>query len=59
MLTLEIDRSNIQIKRYRQDQLEQATSDYAEKEKGFKDNKEKDVVLVVAPAKTDSPNLPL
>ncbi len=48
LLTLEIDKSNIQIKRFSSDQLDQASKEYAERETMFKDNDDKDVVLVAA-----------
>jgi len=48
LLTLEIDKSNIKIKRFLHDQLDLASKEYAEKETEFKDNTDKDVVLVAA-----------
>ncbi|MTI62919.1 RelA/SpoT domain-containing protein [Methylophaga sp.] len=48
LLTLEIDKSNIQVRRYTPDEFDQATKDYAQKEKAFKNNSDKDVVLVAA-----------
>ena len=48
LLTLEIDKSNIQVRRFSPDNIESATRRYAELEKEFKDNLSKDVVLVSA-----------
>lgn len=48
LLILEIDKSNIQIRRFSPDHIESATRQYAELEKEFKDNINKDVVLVSA-----------
>ena len=48
LLTLEIDKSNIQIKRFSADNLDKATEQYATLEKEFKENINRDVVLVSA-----------
>jgi len=48
LLTLEIDKSNIQVRRFPAHRLSDATTQYAEREKEFKDNKYRDVVLVSA-----------
>jgi len=48
LLTLEIDKSNIKISRYSKDQLDIASKDYSDKETEFKENTDKDVVLVAA-----------
>lgn len=48
LLVLEVDKSNIQVRRFPLERLEDATEKYAEFEKRFKDNPNKDVVLVSA-----------
>jgi ppGpp synthetase/RelA/SpoT-type nucleotidyltranferase len=48
LLTLEIDKSRIQIRRFPSGRFKQATEQYADLEKEFKDNKNRDVVLVSA-----------
>lgn len=48
LLILEIDKSNIQIKRYSSDNLDKATADYSKLEKEFSENSSRDVVLVSA-----------
>lgn len=48
LLTLEIDKSNIKIRKYSTSQLPAASEKYADLEKEFKDNSERDVVLVSA-----------
>ncbi len=48
LLTLEIDKSNIKVRRFPSDQLGYASREYAEQEAKFKDNDQKDVVLVAA-----------
>ena len=48
LLTLEIDKSNIKIKKYLTSQLPEASDKYAELEREFKDNSNRDVVLVSA-----------
>lgn len=48
LLTLEIDKSNIKIKRFPPEKIDDATHQYAELEKEFKNNPDKDVVLVSA-----------
>lgn len=48
LLTLEIEKSNIQIKRFSSDNFEKATQQYADLEKEFKENSNRDVVLVSA-----------
>lgn len=48
LLTLDIDRSNINIRRFSADKLEEASKEYAEREAKFKGDDKKDVVLVAA-----------
>ena len=48
LLILEVDRSNIKVMRFPQGHIDSATKKYAELEKEFKDNTDKDVVLVSA-----------
>jgi len=48
LLTLKIDESNIQIMRYSSEHYEKANEQYAALEKEYKDNKNRDVVLVSA-----------
>lgn len=48
LLTLEIDKSNIQIKRFASGDLDKATAQYAALETEFKENTTRDVVLVAA-----------
>jgi len=48
LLELEIDKSNIRVMRFSQNDIDLATQKYAELEKEFKNNSEKDVVLVSA-----------
>lgn len=48
LLVLEIDKSNIRVFRYPEEYIATATNQYAEFEKEFKDNDNKDVVLVSA-----------
>lgn len=48
LLTLEIDKSNIKIRRYSATELQEASEKYADLEREFKDNLERDVVLVSA-----------
>lgn len=48
LLVLEIDKSNIQLRRFPAEKIDQATEQYANLEKEFKDNTNKDVVLVSA-----------
>ena len=48
LLTLEIDKSNIQVKRFSSDNLDKATEQYGNLEKDFKENSNRDVVLVSA-----------
>ena len=48
LLLLEIDKSNIKVLRFSEEQLGEATKKYAEIETEFKDNHSKDVVLVSA-----------
>lgn len=48
LLILEVDKSNIRVIRYSRHHIDRATEKYAELEKEFKDNKDKDVVLVSA-----------
>lgn len=48
LLTLEIDKSNIKLRKYSTSQLSEASDKYAELEKEFKDNSNRDVVLVSA-----------
>jgi hypothetical protein len=48
LLILEIDKSNIQVRRFSSEDIDTATQQYAELEKQFKDNSDKDVVLVSA-----------
>jgi len=48
LLELEIDKSNIKVMRYSQNNIDAATRKYAEIEKEFKNNSKKDVVLVSA-----------
>lgn len=48
LLVLEVDKSNIKVMRYSQEKMDDATNQYAKFEKEYKDNPEKDVVLVSA-----------
>ncbi len=48
LLVLEVDKSNIKVMRYARENMDIATSKYADFEKEYKDNPEKDVVLVSA-----------
>lgn len=48
LLTLEIDTSNIQIRRFPAHKLDDAVEQYASREKEFSNNKDRDVVLVSA-----------
>lgn len=48
LLLLEVDKSNIKVFRYPTGQIDAATKKYGELEKEFKDNPNKDVVLVSA-----------
>ena len=48
LLILEVDKSNIKVMRFSRHQIDSATKKYAELETEFKDNKDKDVVLVSA-----------
>ena len=48
LLTLEIDKSNIKIRRYPTGELQKASEAYANLEKEFTDNSDRDVVLVTA-----------
>ena len=48
LLTLEIDKSNIQIRRFPADRFDKATEQYATLEKTFESNPERDVVLISA-----------
>lgn len=48
LLTLEIDKSNIQVRRFPASHLDDAVEQYANREKEFKDNHNRDVVLVSA-----------
>lgn len=48
LLTLEIDKSNIKIRSFPSENFEEATKQYANLEKEFQDNKDRDVVLVAA-----------
>jgi len=48
LLTLEIDKSNINVRRYSSGSIAKASKDYAEREKEFKNNTDKDVVLISA-----------
>ena len=48
LLTLEIDKSIIQVRRYSADQLDKATAEYADLEKTLEQNPNRDVVLVSA-----------
>ena len=48
LLVLEVDKSNIKVMRYSQEHIDVATNQYAKFEKEYKDNPEKDVVLVSA-----------
>lgn len=48
LLTLEIDKSNIQVRRFPPHKLDDAIQQYASREKEFSDNKDRDVVLVSA-----------
>jgi ppGpp synthetase/RelA/SpoT-type nucleotidyltranferase len=48
LLILEIDKSNIQVQRFPNHGLDKATEKYASLEKEFKENPNKDVVLVAA-----------
>lgn len=48
LLTLEIDKSNVQVKRFASEHFDKATEQYASLEKELKENNNKDVVLVSA-----------
>ncbi len=48
LLILEIDKSNIQVRRFSPEHIDAATNSYAELETRFRDNPDKDVVLVSA-----------
>jgi len=48
LLTLEIDKSNIKIRRFPYERIDDATEQYANLEKEYKDNENRDVVLVSA-----------
>jgi hypothetical protein len=48
LLVLEVDKSNIKVMRFSQNNIDDATQEYAELEKKFKNNSNKDVVLVSA-----------
>lgn len=48
LLTLKIDESNISIERFSKQSVDIANNKYAELEKEYRDNKERDVVLVAA-----------
>ncbi|KFI23737.1 RelA/SpoT domain-containing protein [Nitrosococcus oceani] len=48
LLILEVDKSNIEVMRFPRESIDSATRKYAELEKEYKGNKDKDVVLVSA-----------
>lgn len=48
LLVLEVDKSNIEVMRFSQSNIDKATQKYAELEKDFKNDSKKDVVLVSA-----------
>lgn len=48
LLVLEVDKSNIKVMRFAREHLDSATKKYSELEKEYRDNKDKDVVLVSA-----------